>query len=91
MPRYGFNFQWMFSWQAGRQPAAPDLKALDFMADLGFDFVRIPTDYRFWTKDFDYLHPDEAVLCWRRHFLQRWTQPRDGPCAVDPRFQRWLW
>ncbi len=62
MPRYGFNFLWMFSWQPGHAPAMPELKSLDFLADLGFDFVRIPTDYRFWTKDFDYLNPDEAVF-----------------------------
>jgi len=63
MPRYGFNFQWMFS--RGRPesvPKEPDLKALDFMARHGFEFARIPTDYRFWTKDFDYLHPDETVF-----------------------------
>lgn len=70
MPHYGFNFQWMFSWQAGHQPAEPDLKALDFMADLGFDFVRIPTDYRFWTKDFDYLHPDDAVFSYLDRYLE---------------------
>lgn len=62
MPRYGFNFLWMYSWQAGRQPAMPDERALDFMAEFGFNFVRIPTDYRFWTTDFDYFHPDESVF-----------------------------
>jgi len=62
MRRYGFNFLWMFIWQPEQPPPPPDERALDFMAAYGFNFVRIPTDYRFWTKDFDYFHPDESVL-----------------------------
>lgn len=62
MPRYGFNFQWMFSRGRMGQPHPPDERALDFMAELGFTFVRIPTDYRFWTEDFDYFNPDEKVI-----------------------------
>ena len=62
MPRYGFNFQWMFSFDPGRKPDAPDERALDFMAEMGFNFVRIPMDYRHWTQNFDYLHPDETVF-----------------------------
>jgi aryl-phospho-beta-D-glucosidase BglC (GH1 family) len=61
VPLYGFNFQWMASWQPGRSPAPPDERALDFLAEHGFDFVRIPTDYRFWVKGHDYLHPDESA------------------------------
>ena len=60
--RYGFNFLWMFVWEAGRKPAPPDEKALDFLAAYRFNFVRVPTDYRFWTRDFDYFHPDESVF-----------------------------
>jgi hypothetical protein len=52
----------MFAWQPGLAPASPDEKALDFLAALAFNFVRIPTDYRFWTKEFDYFHPDESVF-----------------------------
>jgi hypothetical protein len=62
MPRYGFNFLWMFSLQPGHAPGIVDPKALDFLADLGFNFIRVPTDYRFWTRDFDYFHPDESVF-----------------------------
>ena len=61
MPRYGFNFLWMFAYR-DRPPMPPDLPALDLMAEVGLNFVRIPTDYNFWTRDFDYLHPDEQVL-----------------------------
>lgn len=60
--RYGFNFQWITSWAEGNQPSPPDRRALEFLARHGFNFVRIPCDYRFWTRDFDYLHPDESVF-----------------------------
>ncbi len=62
MPYYGFNFQWIVSWQPGVSPEPPDLKALDFLVTTGFNFVRVPMDYRFWTHDFDYFHPDEHVF-----------------------------
>lgn len=62
MTHYGFNVQWMVAWEPGRAPAAPDLRALDFMARHGFNFVRVPTDYRFWTAEHDYLHPDERIF-----------------------------
>src|SRR5262245_32467005 len=62
MPRYGFNFQWMFWWEEGKVPAPPDERALDFLAAHGFDFVRIPASYWFWTHAFDYFRPNEAVL-----------------------------
>ena len=48
--------------QPGEEPAEPDERALDFLAAFGFDFVRIPTDYRVWTPDFDYFHPQEALF-----------------------------
>jgi endoglucanase len=61
MIKYGFNFLWMFSWH-GKGPEAANERELDFVAEHGFNFVRIPTDYRFWTKDFDYFHPNEKVF-----------------------------
>lgn len=61
MPRYGFNFLWMFSLRDSG-PEAADLRALDFLAEHGFDFVRIPCDYRFWTHEFRYFEPDEHVF-----------------------------
>lgn len=70
MPRYGFNFQWMVSWKPGLPPAPPDLRALDWMAELGFNFVRIPTDYRFWTRNFDYLHPDTSAFAQIDRYLE---------------------
>lgn len=62
MPRYGFNFQWMFSKGHLQSPQPADERALDFLSKYGFNFARIPTDYRFWTKDFDYFHPDESIF-----------------------------
>lgn len=70
MPSYGFNFQWMYSWQPGAQPQPPDERALDWLVRFGFDFVRLPTDYRFWTRDFNYFQPDEAVLVWLDRYLE---------------------
>lgn len=67
---YGFNFQWMFSWNPDRRPEPADEKALDFLAGSGFNFVRIPLDYRFWTHDFDYFHPDESVFDYMDQYLE---------------------
>lgn len=62
MPHYGFNFLWMYIWEPDHKPEPADERALDFMAEMGFNFVRIPTDYRFWIKDFDYFHPREEIF-----------------------------
>ena len=69
MPHYGFNFLWIFAF-FGDTPQATDERALDFLAKHGFDFVRIPTDYRFWTQNFDYFHPDEAILAQIDRYLE---------------------
>ena len=79
MPQYGFNFQWMFAWKPGLKPSEPDLKALDFLAEHGFDFVRVCTDYRFWTDQQgpdgpDYFHPDETVLQYIDRYLEACRQ-----------------
>ena len=66
---YGFNFQWMCSWKPDISPEPADEKALDFLAEFGFNFVRIPLDYRYWTRNFDYFHPDEALF----HSVRGWT------------------
>jgi endoglucanase len=70
MRYYGFNFQWMFRWDIDQKPKPVDEKALDFLAEFGFNFVRIPTDYRFWTRDFDYFHPDESVFRYIDQYLE---------------------
>ena len=70
MRHYGFNFQWMFTWQPGQKPEPTDERALDFLAQFGFNFVRIPTDYRFWTDNFDYFHPDESAFCYIDQYIE---------------------
>ncbi|HEY0603487.1 MAG TPA: cellulase family glycosylhydrolase [Herpetosiphonaceae bacterium] len=73
MPHYGFNFLRMFIWEPERQPLPPDERALDFMAATGFNFVRVPADYRFWTRNFDYFHPDESVFAHFDRYLDACT------------------
>lgn len=63
MAWYGFNFQWMFAHQ-GNPPQEADERALYFLAAYGFDFVRIPCDYNFWTTNFNYFEPDEVVFAY---------------------------
>ncbi len=73
MPRYGFNFQWLFG-DANQPPEPPDERALDFLARHGFDFVRIPCNYWFWTTDFRYYEPDESVLAFLDRYLDACQQ-----------------
>jgi aryl-phospho-beta-D-glucosidase BglC (GH1 family) len=49
----------------------PNLKELDFIAKHGFNFVRVPLDYRFWTKGFDYLNPDEGIF---ENFIDKYLE-----------------
>jgi len=60
----------MCSWNPDQKPEPADEKALDFLAEFGFNFVRIPLDYRFWTCNFDYFHPDESVFCTIDRYLE---------------------
>ncbi len=52
----------MCTWKPGQKPEPADEKALDFLSAYGFNFARVPLDYRFWTRDFDYFHPDESAF-----------------------------
>jgi endoglucanase len=60
----------MYIWQPGQKPEPADEKALDFLAEYGFNFVRIPVDYRFWTTGEDYCHPDESIFKYIDGYLQ---------------------
>lgn len=73
MPRYGFNFLWMY-YDHTQPPREPDERALDFLARHGFDFVRIPCNYWFWTRDFRYTEPDETVLAFIDRYLDACRQ-----------------
>ncbi len=71
MRHYGFNFLWMFIHHPHQPlPPEPNLKELDFVAEEGFNFVRIPTDYTFWTRDFDYTHPDEKIIAFIDRYIE---------------------
>ena len=59
--RHGFNVQWAFIGRGTPLPP-PDERLLDFLTAEGFDFVRLPTDYRVWTTGTDYRGPDTAFL-----------------------------
>ena len=60
-PRSGFNVQWAFV-SPGPPLPPPDLRLLDFLAGHGFDFVRLPMDYRAWTVGTAYRAPTPDVL-----------------------------
>lgn len=62
MIKYGFNMDWMFRYWERPEPEPVKEKQLDFIAKHGFNYIRLPVDYQFWTKDFDYFHPNEAVI-----------------------------
>jgi endoglucanase len=47
---YGFNAQWAFLTSRNEEPLEPNRRMLDFMAQYGFNFLRIPIDYRFWME-----------------------------------------
>ena len=56
----GFNLQEKFNLESGNKPFAEE----DFrlIAKLGFNFVRLPMDYRCWIMDGDWRKLDEARL-----------------------------
>ncbi len=67
--KYGFNFLWMFSKYNDNNPEEPNLNELDFLAEEGFNFVRIPTDYRFWTNGFQYTYPKEEIIAYIDRYI----------------------
>ena len=61
LPRWrGFNLLEKFMLPSGRKPFVEE----DFrlIAQLGFNFVRLPMDYRCWIKDGNWEQFDEATL-----------------------------
>ncbi|MDR2570479.1 MAG: cellulase family glycosylhydrolase [Oscillospiraceae bacterium] len=62
MKYYGFNMLYMFSKGYEDSSTLVDERELEFIAKHGFNYIRIPMDYRFWTKDYNYLEPDEKVF-----------------------------
>ncbi len=65
LPRWrGFNLLELFSRQGPDDRRSGEFRENDFrwIADWGFDFVRIPMDYRVWTPGDDVYAVDERVL-----------------------------
>ena len=61
LPRWrGFNLLGKFHLEWGNQPFVED----DFrmIQELGFNFVRLPMDYRVWIQDGDWNRFDQSVL-----------------------------
>lgn len=56
----GFNLLNMFQYR--EQPAQFEEEDFKLIRALGFNFVRIPMDYRFWIKDKDWEQIDESKL-----------------------------
>jgi len=70
MPKYGFNFLWMYSPKQNSKPKEADLNALDFIAEQGFNFVRIPANYWYWIENFQYDKPNLRILDYFDRYLR---------------------
>ena len=55
---YGFNMLWMYTTEGRKDFSPKDIqieeKELDFICDMGCNFIRLPIDYRFFVQDFNY-------------------------------------
>jgi len=72
----GFNLQGMF--YRGSRLSSGSFAERDFreISELGFNFVRLPLDYRFWIKNDDWNSIDESAL-----------KPLDDAIAYGRRYQ----
>lgn len=72
LPRWrGFNLQEMFNtdWEAGRYQE----QDFQWISELGFNFVRLPMDYRAWAEPRDWSILRQGVLEWIDQAL-RWAE-----------------
>jgi len=58
----GFNLMGMFIKNSSMSPGNFPEKDFKEINELGFNFVRIPVDYRFWIKDGDWNRIDESAV-----------------------------
>ncbi|MDR2546431.1 MAG: cellulase family glycosylhydrolase [Lachnospiraceae bacterium] len=70
MKYHGFNMLYMFSKSYADNPAAINERELDFIAKHGFNYIRIPMDYRFWTDGFNYTEPIEEKFALIDHYYE---------------------
>jgi len=98
-PRWrGFNLLEMFRKEESKSFREDDFKII---AEWGFNFVRIPMDYRIWTKDGDWKKIDEDALrnvdaaleYGKKHGVHVSLNFHRGPgyCVNPPKEARDLW
>ncbi|MDD4102617.1 MAG: cellulase family glycosylhydrolase [Kiritimatiellae bacterium] len=58
----GFNLLGMFVKDSSMSPGHFPEEDFRLISELGFNFVRLPMDYRFWIKDQNWESIDEAVI-----------------------------
>ena len=80
----GFNMLWCYSRWKDPLPREADERELDFIAEEGFNFIRVPADYRFFVPDGDFTRPREEALAFASHYgreasageAERWLEAR---------------
>ncbi|MBR3098392.1 MAG: cellulase family glycosylhydrolase [Clostridia bacterium] len=65
----GFNMLWCYSRWKDPLPREADERELDFIAEEGFNFIRVPADYRFFVPDGDFTRPREEALAFADRYL----------------------
>ena len=97
LPRWrGFNLLEKFTLEGDRPYVEWDL---DFMAEWGFDFIRLPTDYRIWTTAPDVyreqpLKEIDQVISWARQrgiHVNLCLHRAPGYCVNAPKEPLDLW
>jgi aryl-phospho-beta-D-glucosidase BglC (GH1 family) len=60
----GFNLGALFQWSEEKEKVPPEYNEEDFrlISEFGFNFVRLPLDYRFWTHGKDWRKIDASRL-----------------------------
>lgn len=71
----GFNLSEMFAWTPERKKPAYQESDFRFLRKHGFNFVRLPIDYRFWTHGGDWTQIDES-----------WVRPVDDAVALGEKY-----
>lgn len=64
----------MYWWELGKRPLPPDERALDFLVEYGFNFVRLPIDYRFLACELPMFLADGSI--WKK--IYNGLEPRRG-------------
>ena len=88
---YGFNVLWMF-WSDGAEGSKnPDSvhiseNDIDAMAEMGCNFVRLPTDYRFFLHNFDILNLIDNFL--KHNTVRAYNSLANNPFEKDEQMKK---